>query len=73
MKAAVLHEVGQPLVIEEVQVDDPGRREVLVRTVAAGVCRSDLHLMNGSYETELPIVVGHEAAGVSTYQQLHLQ
>ena len=64
MRAAILHEVGQPLVIEEVQVDDPGPREVLVRTVAAGACRSDLHLMNGSYETEVPVVMGHEAAGV---------
>ncbi len=64
MKVAVLHEVGQPLVIEEVQVDDPGPREVLVRTAAAGVCHSDLHLMNGNYATELPSVMGNEAAGV---------
>ena len=64
MKAAVLHEVNQPLVIEEVQVDDPGLGEVLVRTTAVGVCHSDLHLMNGNYVTELPIVLGHEAAGV---------
>ena len=64
MKAAVLHKVGQPLVIEEVQVNNPGPREVLVRTAAAGVCHSDLHLMNGNYATEVPVVLGHEAAGV---------
>ena len=64
MKAAVLHQVNQPLVIEDVQVDNPGPREVLVRTAAAGVCHSDYHFMNGSYATELPSVMGHEAAGV---------
>ncbi|MEM7535648.1 MAG: Zn-dependent alcohol dehydrogenase [Chloroflexota bacterium] len=64
MKAAVLHEVGQPLSIEDVTVDNPGPREVLVRTVATGVCHSDLHYMNGSYATPLPSVMGHEAAGV---------
>ena len=41
MKAAVLHEVGKPLVVEDLQVDDLGPREVLVRTVAAGVCHGD--------------------------------
>ena len=64
MKAAVLHEVGKPLVVEDVQVDDPGPREVLVRTVAAGVCHSDYHYMNGSWATELPVALGHEASGV---------
>ena len=49
MKAAVLREVNKPLEIEEVQTADPGPREVLVRTVAAGVCHSDLHFQNGSY------------------------
>lgn len=64
MKAAVLREVGQPLVIEEVQISKPGPHEVLVRTVAAGVCHSDLHFIEGSYPTQLPIVLGHESAGV---------
>ena len=64
MKAAVLHEVGKPLVIEDVQVDDPGPREVLVRTVASGVCHSDYHYMNGSYTPDLPVVLGHEAGGI---------
>ena len=40
MKAAVLHQVGQPLAIEDVSVAKPGPREVLIRTAAAGVCLS---------------------------------
>lgn len=64
MKAAVLFEVNTPLSIETLQVDKVGAREVLVRTAAAGVCHSDYHFMNGSYATELPSVMGHEAAGV---------
>jgi S-(hydroxymethyl)glutathione dehydrogenase/alcohol dehydrogenase len=64
MKAAVLHEVGKPLVVEDLQVDDPGPREVLVRTVAAGVCHSDYHYMDGSWATDLPVALGHEAGGI---------
>ena len=64
MKAAVLREIGKPLVIEDVQVDNPGPREVLVRTAAAGVCHSDYHFMNGSYATALPSIMGHESAGI---------
>ncbi|MEM1315311.1 MAG: Zn-dependent alcohol dehydrogenase [Pseudomonadota bacterium] len=64
MKAAVLHEAGAPLVIEEVGVKKPGPREVLVRTAYAGLCHSDLHFMEGLYAHPLPAVLGHEAAGV---------
>jgi S-(hydroxymethyl)glutathione dehydrogenase/alcohol dehydrogenase len=64
MKAAVLREVGKPLSIEQVSVDKPGRREVLLRTAAAGVCHSDLHFVEGSYRYPLPAVLGHESAGV---------
>ena len=64
MKAAVLREVNKPLEIEDVQLADPGPREVRVRTVAAGVCHSDLHFQNGSYPYPLPSVLGHESAGV---------
>ena len=64
MKAAVLREVNKPLEIEDVQHGDPGPREVLVRTVAAGVCHSDLHFQNGSYPHPTPAVLGHESAGV---------
>jgi S-(hydroxymethyl)glutathione dehydrogenase/alcohol dehydrogenase len=64
MKAAVLREVNQPMEIEEVAISKPGPREVLVRTVAAGVCHSDLHFYNGTYPGRLPLVLGHESAGV---------
>ena len=64
MKAAVLREHNKPLVIEEVQVSKPGPREVLVRTVAAGVCHSDVHFMDGSYPYMLPTILGHESAGI---------
>ena len=64
MKAAVLREVGKPLTIEDVQVDNPTSHEVLIRTAAVGVCHSDLHYIDGHYSTPMPIVLGHESAGV---------
>ncbi|MGV3479291.1 MAG: Zn-dependent alcohol dehydrogenase [Sphingobium sp.] len=64
MKAAVLHEAKTPLTIEEITVDKPGPREVLIRTVACGVCRSDLHFVDGAYPHPLPAIPGHEAAGI---------
>ena len=64
MKAAVLREVNTPLQIEDVQHGNPGPREVLVRTRAAGVCHSDLHFQDGSWPHMLPAVLGHESAGV---------
>ncbi len=64
MKAAVLREVGKPLLIEDVQVSKPGPHEVLIRTAAAGVCHSDLHFIEGLYPHPLPAVLGHESAGV---------
>ena len=64
MKAAVLRSIPGELTIEDVQIDDPGPREVLVQTVAAGVCHSDLHYLTGAYDTPTPTVMGHESAGV---------
>ena len=64
MKAAVLREVGKPLVIENVQINKPGPNEVLIRTAAAGVCHSDLHFIEGSYPAQVPVVLGHESAGI---------
>ena len=64
MKAAVLRAVKQPLTIEDIQIGKPGPREVLVRTVAAGVCHSDLHFQTGAYNYPMPAVLGHESAGV---------
>jgi S-(hydroxymethyl)glutathione dehydrogenase / alcohol dehydrogenase len=64
MKAAVLYEVNQPLVIEEVSINKPGPREVLLRTAYAGLCHSDLHFIEGLYPHPLPVVLGHESAGI---------
>ncbi len=64
MRAAVLPEIPASLEIAEIQVGKPDRREVLVRTAAAGLCHSDLHFMEGKYSHDTPTVLGHEAAGV---------
>ncbi|KQR84120.1 Zn-dependent alcohol dehydrogenase [Sphingomonas sp. Leaf343] len=64
MKAAVLFDAKTPLVIEEVTVSKPLAHEVLIRTHAVGVCRSDLHFVDGLYPHRFPTIPGHEAAGV---------
>ncbi len=64
MKAAILYEAHQPLVIEEVELDRPQAHEVRVRVQAAGICRSDLHYMKGENVLPMPVVLGHEGAGV---------
>ena len=65
MRAAVLHEPGTALVVEDVLLDPPGAAEVLVRVAATGVCHSDLHLAEGHLGgRRWPIILGHEGAGV---------
>ena len=66
MQAAVFRRPHEPLTIESIDVDAPARREVLVRTVATGVCHSDLHVIEGQsrHALDRPIVLGHEGAGV---------
>jgi S-(hydroxymethyl)glutathione dehydrogenase/alcohol dehydrogenase len=64
MRAAVLREVKKPLTIEDVQLSNPGPHEVLLRTVAAGVCHSDVHFQTGAYMYPMPAVLGHESAGI---------
>jgi S-(hydroxymethyl)glutathione dehydrogenase/alcohol dehydrogenase len=64
MKAAVFHAANQPLTIEDVEIDKPKRREVLLRTAYAGLCHSDLHFMEGLYPYPTPAVLGHEGAAV---------
>lgn len=71
-RAAILHETGasvpyaksQPIRIEEVELDPPGPGEVLVKVAAAGLCHSDLSVVNGSRPRPLPMALGHEASGV---------
>ncbi|WP_166875566.1 zinc-binding dehydrogenase [Salinibacterium sp. ZJ450] len=55
---------SQPLGIHELHIDDPRPSEVLVRVEAAGVCHSDLSVVNGDRVRPLPMLLGHEAAGV---------
>ena len=64
MKAAVLFKVNEPLVVAEVNLDPPKHGEVLVRIVASGICASDLHVMHGANFRPLPIILGHEGAGI---------
>ncbi len=63
-RAALLHEVGQPLVVQEVDLAEPRAGEVLVRVAAAGVCHSDLHYINGDWAGPKPMVLGHEGSGI---------
>ncbi len=64
MRAAVLCEQPGDLVIEDLVVDKPGPQEVLIQTVGAGLCHSDLHFMEGLFRSKLPSVMGHESAGI---------
>ncbi len=64
MKAAVLYEVDQPLQIRDLLQDPPKGNEVRVKTEVAGLCASDHHVMKGRAIQPLPIVLGHEGAGI---------
>ena len=72
MRAAVLREMQRPLpyvesrpfTIEEVDLDPPGEGELLIRIHAAGLCHSDLSTVNGDRPRSMPMVLGHEAAGL---------
>ncbi|MDX2044587.1 MAG: zinc-dependent alcohol dehydrogenase [Acidobacteriota bacterium] len=68
MKAAVLHALAEPLIVEELATPQPGAGEVLIKVAACGVCHSDLHLVRGEWDllkpiTKLPLVPGHEVTG----------
>jgi alcohol dehydrogenase len=71
IKAAVLRSMGsqspyretQPLQIEAIELESPGPGEVLVKIGAAGLCHSDLSVINGSRPRPMPMAIGHEAAG----------
>ena len=64
MKAAVLHAPNQPLTIEDIALEKPRSREVLLRTAFAGLCHSDLHFIEGLYQHPTPCVLGHESSAV---------
>src|SRR3954468_7847847 len=63
-RAAVLHEVGAPLEIERVTMTGLRPGDVLVKIRASGLCHTDLEVIQGSLAYPLPIVLGHEGAGV---------
>jgi S-(hydroxymethyl)glutathione dehydrogenase/alcohol dehydrogenase len=63
-KAAVLWEVQKPWSVEEIELDAPKEGEVLVKIAASGMCHSDEHLWTGDLPFELPLIGGHEGAGV---------
>ena len=73
MKAAICYAYGEPLVVEEIELDAPKAGEVRVRLAAAAICHSDVHLIRGDWRMDFPemngeqtvgLVAGHEAAGV---------
>jgi S-(hydroxymethyl)glutathione dehydrogenase / alcohol dehydrogenase len=64
IRAAVIDRPGVPVRIETLELDPPGPGEVRVRMAAAGVCHSDLHVRDGDWEREGPIVLGHEGSAV---------
>ena len=64
MKAAVLYKANTPLEVVDVKQEDPRPGEARVKVTAAGVCHSDWHIMNGDWTVPLPMVLGHEAAGI---------
>lgn len=64
IQAAIFREPHSPFTIEELDLAGPQAGEVLVRVAAAGVCHSDWHLMTGATRHAVPVVPGHEGAGV---------
>lgn len=64
MKAAVLYQPNTPLEVQDVKLEKPHAGEVLVQNLASGVCRSDWHVVTGDTTHPLPVVLGHEGAGI---------
>jgi S-(hydroxymethyl)glutathione dehydrogenase/alcohol dehydrogenase len=64
VKAAVLKDYGQEVTVEELELQPPKKGEVLVRIKAAGICHSDLHVVNADLPLPVPIVLGHEGSGI---------
>ncbi|MBN9493620.1 Zn-dependent alcohol dehydrogenase [bacterium] len=64
MKAAIFHGAHEPLTVEDVEIDKPMAHEVIVKTMASGVCHSDLHFVDGLYNMATPAILGHEVSGI---------
>jgi S-(hydroxymethyl)glutathione dehydrogenase/alcohol dehydrogenase len=63
-QAAVLHQIGSPVVIEAVEAGPLSPTDVLVRNAASGLCHTDLEVIQGAQRYPMPILLGHEGAGV---------
>jgi propanol-preferring alcohol dehydrogenase len=65
MKAAVIHEFGGALSIEQMPVKEPKENQILVKVISCGVCHTDLHACNGDWpvKSKMPLIPGHEAIG----------
>ncbi len=63
-RTAVLYAPGEPIRVEEIELNPPKDHEVLVRMVAAGICHSDYHMVAGELPGYLPMALGHEGAGI---------
>ncbi len=63
-RTAVIYAPGEPIRVEEIELDPPKDHEVLVRMVAAGICHSDYHIISGELPSYLPLALGHEGAGI---------
>lgn len=65
MQAMVLEQPGQPLVYKQVKVPEPGKNQALIKVLACGVCRTDLHILDGELDRpKLPLIPGHEIVGM---------
>lgn len=63
-RAAVFHAPGEPFEVTEIDLDEPGPGDVVVRMAAVGICGTDLHSVKGEWSRPTPVVLGHEGAGV---------
>lgn len=65
MKAMVLKKIGQPLEVQTLDVPEPSADQVLIKTLSCGVCRTDLHIVDGDLpESKLPLILGHQVVGI---------
>ncbi len=64
MQAAVCYEFGKPLIVEDVVIDPPQFGEAKVKLAATAICHSDVHLIRGEWGGEVPVIAGHESAGI---------
>src|SRR5258706_10262429 len=64
MKAAIFRAPHEPLSIEDVEIDEPMAHEIVVKTMASGVCHTDVHYIDGTSRTAGPAILGHETSGI---------